>query len=411
MLMKTLCAGALALAGAGMLLSGCGDDDAGDRAGGQAGERTLDFASDMSPVRLGAGVAPVPFRASDERVHLNYELYLTNRRPEPLTVTRVAVVDADEPATVIHELNGAALADHMTRDALGGEASTAMGPSQSAVLYVDASVAAMDDVPEALMHVVESRGPDGEALVAVEGGLVEPRRDVEVPALAKPVSGDTWVAAEGCCAASHHRRALITLAGRDFLSQRYAIDWLKLENGRLYEGDDPKDLQAWHTFGQDALAAADGTVTSVLNDEDDITPFEPNPTPRTVDNITGNHVIIDIGGGLHVVYAHLQRGSVAVEVGDEVATGDTIGLVGNSGNTDAPHLHIHVMDANHVVQSDAIPFVHDRFELIGRFDSILDLLPELDGGRGAEPMLDHPHAGDVTDAYPLELDVVRFPGR
>ena len=87
---------------------------------------------------------------------------------------------------------------------------------------------------------------------------------------------------------------------------------------------------------------------------------------------------------------------------------DKLGLVGNSGNTDAPHLHIHVMDANHVVQSEAIPFVFDQFELVGRYASIVDLLPELDGGVGPGEMLDHEDAGPQTDVYPLELDVVKF---
>jgi hypothetical protein len=146
----------------------------------------------------------------------------------------------------------------------------------------------------------------------------------------------------------------------------------------------------------------------VLEDEDDITPFEPNPTPRTVDNITGNHVIIDTGNGTYVVYAHLQRDSLEVAVGDRVSVGDKLGLVGNSGNTDAPHLHIHVMDANHVVQSNPIPFLFDRFELTGRFESVVDLLPELDGGVGPGEQLDHKESGPQSDVYPLNLAVVEF---
>ncbi|MGH6866310.1 MAG: M23 family metallopeptidase [Methyloceanibacter sp.] len=35
----------------------------------------------------------------------------------------------------------------------------------------------------------------------------------------------------------------------------------------------------------------------------------------------------------------MQPGSLKVKVGDKVTTGQLIGLLGNSGNTDAPHLH------------------------------------------------------------------------
>lgn len=58
----------------------------------------------------------------------------------------------------------------------------------------------------------------------------------------------------------------------------------------------------------------------------------------------GNFVIVDIGGGNFAFYAHMQPGSVRVKAGDTVATGDVLGLVGNTGNTTAPHLHFRVMD-------------------------------------------------------------------
>ena len=88
--------------------------------------------------------------------------------------------------------------------------------------------------------------------------------------------------------------------------------------------------------------------------------------------------------------------------------GDKLALVGNSGNTDAPHLHIHVMDANHVVQSHGVPFTFADYELLGSFPDIDALLPEPFGEVGpVDPtLLDEPVA--VTDAYPLELDIVRF---
>ncbi|MDO4567727.1 MAG: peptidoglycan DD-metalloendopeptidase family protein [Clostridia bacterium] len=48
-------------------------------------------------------------------------------------------------------------------------------------------------------------------------------------------------------------------------------------------------------------------------------------------------VELDHGDGFVTRYAHL--GEILVEVGDEVASGDVIGLVGATGNCDAPHLH------------------------------------------------------------------------
>jgi hypothetical protein len=258
------------------------------------------------------------------------------------------------------------------------------------------------------MHIVETEdGESGEPYPTIEGAFAAPL-DFEAPVLAQPVSDGVWVAAEGCCFKSHHRRGPFTLNGQDFLAQRYAIDFIKLVDGKLWEGDDPKNLDAWYTYGQDALAVVDGTVSSILTDEDDITPFEPNPKPRNVDNLTGNHGIIDRGTGLHVLYAHLQPGSIVVDVGDVVSVGEKLALVGNSGNTDAPHLHIHVVDDNHPVQSHAVPFVFDRYERLGSFESLDTLLPEPFGEVGPEApdLLAVPE--QIAEAYPLELDIVTF---
>jgi len=39
--------------------------------------------------------------------------------------------------------------------------------------------------------------------------------------------------------------------------------------------------------------------------------------------------------------AHMQPHSTKLKIGDKVLAGDKIGLVGNTGNTEEPHLHIH----------------------------------------------------------------------
>jgi len=58
----------------------------------------------------------------------------------------------------------------------------------------------------------------------------------------------------------------------------------------------------------------------------------------------GNHVIIEHQGGEFSFRAHLIRGSTPVGEGDRVKQGERIGALGNSGSSDAPHLHFHLMD-------------------------------------------------------------------
>jgi murein DD-endopeptidase MepM/ murein hydrolase activator NlpD len=52
---------------------------------------------------------------------------------------------------------------------------------------------------------------------------------------------------------------------------------------------------------------------------------------------SGNAVFVDHGLGLFSVYLHLSR--IDVEVGEMVAPGQIIGLVGATGRVTGPHLH------------------------------------------------------------------------
>jgi len=54
----------------------------------------------------------------------------------------------------------------------------------------------------------------------------------------------------------------------------------------------------------------------------------------------GNLVVIDHGNGLATAYAHAS--SILVGVGQQVAQGETVSLVGSTGHSSGPHLHFEV---------------------------------------------------------------------
>lgn len=56
-------------------------------------------------------------------------------------------------------------------------------------------------------------------------------------------------------------------------------------------------------------------------------------------------MVIRLDDQRYVALAHLKQGSVRVAVGDTVRCGQVIALAGASGNTDFPHLHVHVQDS------------------------------------------------------------------
>ncbi|MGX7758950.1 peptidoglycan DD-metalloendopeptidase family protein [Streptomyces angustmyceticus] len=70
----------------------------------------------------------------------------------------------------------------------------------------------------------------------------------------------------------------------------------------------------------------------------------------------GNHVILDLGNGVHALYAHVRRGSLTVRTGDRVRAGDPLGQCGDSGNSSEPHVHFQLMDAADPVTAQGVPF-------------------------------------------------------
>ncbi|EPH41666.1 M23 family metallopeptidase [Streptomyces aurantiacus] len=72
--------------------------------------------------------------------------------------------------------------------------------------------------------------------------------------------------------------------------------------------------------------------------------------------IVGNHIVLDLGEGVFAMYAHVQRGSLAVRAGDKVVAGQRLGGCGNSGNSTEPHVHFQLMDGPDLETARGIPF-------------------------------------------------------
>ena len=119
--------------------------------------------------------------------------------------------------------------------------------------------------------------------------------------------------------------------------QRFAFDIVRIgTDGRRASSFYPLASDAFYAFGTPIVAPVEGTIVEAADGFADSGMWSDDDAP-----MAGNHVVIRGPLG-DLLIAHCQQGSVAVSVGDRVTVGQPIGLVGNSGNSSEPHLHIHL---------------------------------------------------------------------
>jgi hypothetical protein len=123
---------------------------------------------------------------------------------------------------------------------------------------------------------------------------------------------------------------------RAYRGQSYGIDVVKLDTyGWRAVAPLPADPAGYAIYGSAVHAPCSGRVVQAEDGAPDMSPPHPDRS-----RMAGNHVLLECDG-VHVLLAHLQPGSIRVRREQTIEVGAIIGTVGNSGNTNEPHLHIH----------------------------------------------------------------------
>jgi Peptidase family M23 len=360
-----------------------------------------------------------PFPGTDGKYHVVYELVVTNTKPTPATLKKVEVLDARsqgvQSTAVVASYEGDALVSRLRTLANTPVNSPEIEFGGTRLFLIDLTFDARAQVPGRLRHLFELTGASGPAPTAMTPAAlsytVAPLEvHPQLPDIGPPLAGKRWVAFNGCCEAGGvHRGSSLAANGSIYYAQRFAIDWMRLDDaGRLVHGN-PADVHNYTCYGADLLAVADGTVVQVLDALGDQPPGElPDPKTMTVENALGNHVILDLGAGVYAFYAHMEKGSIRVAVGQRVKRGDVLGKLGNSGNTSAPHLHFHLMEGPSALASNGIPYLIDSFALAGKIPAEKDPAAA-NGIEGSWSGGLFPSPSPRHGQFPLDLDVINFP--
>jgi len=356
----------------------------------------------LTAVTASVLATPEAVLADDGRQHLAYELTLSNRASTEVTVKSIEVLAGRK---VVGRLAGKGLAAMMSPFA-APKLGNRLQPGQGGYVLMDVSFPGKAKLPRRIVHriaISEKKPSPANATTYVAA----PTPVVRTPAVvvAPPLRGAGWVVANGCCDAfTAHRGTVLPVNGANHVAERFAIDFVQVgSNGRIFDG--PGDmLSSYRYFGEPIYSATKGKVVRVLDGipETPAGAFPPNPTAQTAG---GNHVVVDMGRGRYAFYAHLQPGSITVRVGQRVSTGQVLGMLGNTGNSDAPHLHFHVMDSPSPLASNGMPYRFANFAVTGTMTNVGPFSEE-----GAVAAIAPKPRGPRSKMLPLNDQVIDFGG-
>jgi peptidase M23-like protein len=358
----------------------------------------------FTPMSASVVAAPQLVRGTDGRLHVVYEILLQNTAELRLDVQSLAV--RARGGRTLLTVAGPAIPTVMTT--VSGQPVSSLASGEGARVWVDLSLRRASQVPRALVHRLRVGAvlPSGEALTVsfdVARTRVNRRR---AASLSPPLRGGPYLNFNGCCGLSPHRLALAQVDGVGYLSERFASDFIRIDDqGRGGEGDLTRN-ESFFTFGEPVHAVASGRVVRTLNNVPENVPLnEPPGDQFTTRTIVGNQVVLKLRDGRFAAYGHLQRGSVSVRRGERVRRGQVIGRVGNSGQSGGAHLHFQLSNGPDPISSEGIPYVFRRFSLVGIVTNVEEFLT---GAANAQVVPRSP-ASPRRKQLPLHATVVRFP--
>jgi len=354
----------------------------------------------------------IAFPGTDGRTHVVYELLLTNTNVTLATVEDVVVVDAANPSNTLDTYDGKKLLTALRTTGNSAAETTAIEFNGSRLLMISFALDPGATVPKKLLHHIKFQGatspsPKPAAPVEVSYTVAPIEIETKFQHIGAPLSGAGWVAMNGCCEVGVHRSSSIACNGGLYLAQRFAIDWMQLDKNEKFINGDASDVHSYFGYGARVLAVADGTVVGIEDSLEDQKPGTlPDPATINMGNVDGNHIVLDLGGGVYAFYAHLQKGSLAVKLGERVKRSQVLAKLGNTGNSSAPHLHFHLMQSQSVLCSNGIPYAIDSFDAAGNLSHNSDAEQELsaDFSKSLRPPSNRRYQ------YPLDLEIANFTG-
>lgn len=300
----------------------------------------------------------IPFQ-TNEFLRIPYTIRFYEFEKEGLKLQRIYVLDAATKAELLRiekeEIT------HMYKDPLPPNPYMVLDKLNHYYFSIQLPVPLAQPKPTKVTHKFDFRDTVNNKDVTMEGATFSPRLGESPVVIASPVKGNNW-AFINQSTLEYHFFVIFFLNGKLFRGERFAFDNLRVDSTmtQICNGD-PTVNSNYYNYRDTLYAVADGIIVSVKDGAVENNGNMHDHLPTKVEDLGGNYLVLKFGNDLYAFYAHCVPNSFFVNTGDIVKEGQPLALLGNSGNSDAPHLHFEITDGPDILFSNGVPFVLKHF--------------------------------------------------
>lgn len=224
--------------------------------------------------------------------------------------------------------------------------------------------------PTKVFHKFTLRDTINNTVKSYEGGIFSPRLSETPIIIASPVKGNNWIFINQSTNA-YHFYVNFFKDGKIYNGERFAFDNLQFNEALTnYFDGDPKVNTSYHNYGDTLFAVANGKVISIKDGRLENNGDACDVVINNTDELGGNYLVLQMDNGYYAFYAHCKPNSFFVNIGANVKEGDPLALLGNSGNSTAPHLHFEITNSSDILFSNGLPFVLKKYTKIAEMDTV-----------------------------------------
>ena len=313
------------------------------------------------PIKLEVFKSDVPFQ-TDKFLRIGYSIKTWEYDKEGLLLEQIVVLDYKTNAELM-KIEKVDL-PKIHKDPLPASPYFTWDKISSYYLSLQLPLPLNQAVPSTIFHRFIFQDTLQNKTVTIEGGIFSPRINETPISIASPVKGSHW-AFINQSTLGYHFNTMFFMQGKIGTGEQYAFDNLRINDaGEIYSGDPTKN-ESYFNYKDTLYAVANGTVVLLQDELPENAGNSHNVTFTTANELGGNYLALDLGNGRYAYYCHCVPGSFMVKVGHSVQEGAPIALLGNSGNSDAPHLHFEIVDSQDLFMSRGIPFVLKKYTKTG----------------------------------------------